>query len=149
MADWLLVTNLTSAGVMVGVIWFVQVVHYPMLAEFSEAVPVTSQVEHQRRTGWVVGLPLAVEGFVALGLLAVQPDAATTADVALLWVAAALLGIALASTLFLQVPRHARLAEAHDETVAAELVTTNWIRTAAWTIRLALLVVVTARVLTA
>ncbi len=142
----LLVVNLASAAVMVGVIWFVQVVHYPLLARFSEAVPATVAQEHQRRTGWVVGAPLAVEGFVALALLAWPPDAASTADTVALWAAAAVLGVALLSTVAIQVPQHGRLAVGHDAEVARRLVTGNWIRTVAWSVRLVLLIAVTARV---
>jgi uncharacterized membrane protein len=124
---------------MVGLIWMVQVVHYPMLAQMSALQPVTAAVDHQRRISRVVGPLMAAEGVTALVLLADRPQ---TMSVLSAWVAAALLGVALLSTVLVQVPLHARLAAAHDDEVAARLVTTNWVRTAAWTARGVLLAVV-------
>ena len=40
-----------------------------------------------------------------------------------------------ASTALLQVPAHGRLAEGFDTATHTRLVTTNWIRTIAWTAR--------------
>ena len=51
------------------------------------------------------------------------------------WVAAGWLGVALLSTVLVQVPLHARLAEHHDAQAAHRLVTSNWVRTVAWTVR--------------
>lgn len=117
---------------MVGVIWFVQVVHYPLLS----VVPVDSAssvaVEHQRRTGWVVMLPMTIEGVTTLLLLAMVPDGVAWF---VPWLAGIPLAVALLSTVLLSVPRHARMAAHPDETVGRELVSTNWVRTIAWTIR--------------
>jgi len=43
--------------------------------------------------------------------------------------------VALLSTLVVQVPLHRQLAQRHDSRLAQRLVTTNWIRTMAWTAR--------------
>lgn len=58
----LLLLNAVATWTMVGLIWFVQRVHYPLLALIGtdRARPVA--IEHQRRTAQVVGLPMAVEG---------------------------------------------------------------------------------------
>lgn len=117
---------------MVGLIWMIQVVHYPMLAAYSSLAPVTAATDHQARVSWVVGPLMAAEGVTALILLVDRPD---TMSIASAWIAAALLGIALASTVLIQVPLHSRLAEGHDDHSAQRLIKTNWIRTAAWTAR--------------
>lgn len=132
MNDVVLVLNTAASWTMVGVIWFVQVVHYPLLS----VVPVDSAkavaVEHQRRTGWVVMVPMTVEGVTTLLLLAMVP-----AGVAWFvpWLAGIPLAVALLATVLLSVPRHARMAANPDESVGRELVTTNWIRTIAWSLR--------------
>lgn len=122
--------NLVSTWTMVGVIWFVQVVHYPLLS----VVPVESAretaLEHQPRTAKVVGLPMFVEGATTLWLMFVRPDAV---EWWLAWVGGVTVAIALASTVLLSVPRHARMAERPDAEVGRELVVTNWPRTVAWT----------------
>jgi hypothetical protein len=130
--DVVLVLNTAASWTMVGVIWFVQVVHYPLLS----VVPVDSAkavaVEHQRRTGWVVMVPMTVEGVTTLLLLAMVP-----AGVAWFvpWLAGIPLAVALLATVLLSVPRHARMAANPDESVGRELVTNNWIRTIAWSLR--------------
>lgn len=127
-----LVIGAAATWAMVGLIWVVQVVHYPMLAQMSALSPVTAAVDHQRRITWVVGPLMTAEGVTVLLLLVDRPPTMTATAA---WIAAALLGVALASTVLLQVPLHARLAKAHDDEVARRLVATNWIRTIAWTAR--------------
>jgi hypothetical protein len=130
MDDLVLVLHLVSACIMVGVIWFVQLVHYPLLA----VVPVESAKQvaekHQKWTGIVVGPPMAVEGVSTLILWANTPSGVWWW---LTWVNGASLAVALLCTIFLSVPRHARMVEAPDEQVGRELVQTNWPRTIAWT----------------
>jgi uncharacterized membrane protein len=126
----LVVANAASAWVMVGVIWFVQVVHYPLLS----VVPVENarevSGEHQSRTALVVMVPMAVEGVTTLWLMFDRP-----ADVPwqLAWAGGVCVAVALLCTVLLSVPRHARMAENPDASVGRELVLTNWPRTVAWT----------------
>jgi len=119
----------------------VQVVHYPMLAEYSAVAPARAAIEHQRRITPVVGPLMAAEGATALILLVDRP---ATMGALSAWVAAALLGVALLSTIVVQVPLHGRLAEGHDDELARRLVTTNWLRTAAWSARGLVLAIVLA-----
>jgi len=74
---------------------------------------------------------MAVEGLTTLALLVDRPS-----DVAVMWpwLGAVLVAIALASTVFLSVPLHARMARAFDSTTGPRLVLTNWPRTIAWTL---------------
>ena len=127
-----LVAGAAATWAMVGVIWVMQLVHYPMLVAYSAASPVTAATDHQRRITWVVGPLMAVEGATTVALLVERP---ATMGVISAWVAAALLGVALASTWLLQVPMHSVLARGHDDEAGRRLIATNWIRTAAWTAR--------------
>jgi hypothetical protein len=131
MQNLALLLNVVSTCVMVGVIWFVQIVHYPLLA----VVPVESAkavaVEHQRTTSYVVGPPMAVEGVTTLYLLA---NAHSWVWWWLPWANAICLAVALGCTVLLSVPRHARMASHPDAQVGRELVLTNWPRTIAWTL---------------
>jgi hypothetical protein len=94
--EWVLLLNLASTGMMIGVIWFVQVVHYPLFGRVG-------------RDGWT--------------------------DYAAAWAGLGLIAVAWASTGLLQVPRHRVLGAG------------NWLRTAAWTLRGALLLWMLARLL--
>lgn len=79
---------------------------------------------------------MATEGITALVLLADRP---ATMGVVSAWMAASLLGLALLSTVLVQVPLHSRLAAGHDVDAARRLISTNWVRTFAWTARAVLL----------
>ena len=127
-----LVVGSAATWAMAGLIWMVQLVHYPMLATYSALAPATAAVDHQRRISWVVGPLMAVEGVTALVLLVDRPS---TMPLWSAWLAAALLGVALLSTVLVQVPLHTRLAQGHDERVGERLVNSNWVRTVAWTVR--------------
>jgi hypothetical protein len=123
---------------MVGVIWFVQLVHYPLLATIGIDRASEIAVEHQRRTGWVVGLPMAGEGATTLWLLFDLPNGVNSA---LPFVGGFLLAIALGSTIFLSVPLHEKMALAPTADIGYKLVRTNWPRTIAWTLRGVLLAI--------
>lgn len=137
MADVVLLLNLVSTFTMVGVIWFVQVVHYPLLSVVPVESASTVAVDHQRRTGWVVMLPMTVEGFTTLGLLKWVPDGVAWW---VPWLNGVFLAVALGCTVLLSVPRHARMAAQPDASVGRELVLTNWPRTIAWSARAVVLV---------
>jgi hypothetical protein len=133
-----LILNSVATLVMVGVIWFVQLVHYPLLALVGTDRAVEIAREHQRRTGWVVGGPMVVEGVTTLILLVDRPDGVF---LLLPWISAVFLAIALGSTVLLSVPLHEKMATNPDDTVGHRLVVTNWPRTMAWTTRGVLAVV--------
>ncbi len=128
----LLSVHLLATAAMVGLIWFVQVVHYPLFAAVGTDEFVAYEQAHQRRTAYVVGPPMAVEGVTALVLLVAAPDGVGPL---LPWLGAALLAVIHASTVFLQVPAHAALAQSPDRRTIDRLVRTNWIRTIGWTAR--------------
>ena len=127
-----MLVNFVAAAVMTGVIWFVQWVHYPLLATVSVEHAVETAIEHQRRTGQVLAIPMAVEGFTTLGLLISRP-----AGVQIIWpwFGAVLLAVALGSTVFVSVPLHAKMAINPTADVGRRLVVTNWPRTIAWSAR--------------
>jgi len=142
MIDAILISNLVASCVMTGVIWFVQHVHYPLLAQVEMGQAVAVAEEHQRRTGHVVALPMAFEGLTTLALLAQQPAGVSGF---LPWIGAILLAVALGCTVFLSVPLHAKMATNPDAQVGKKLVATNWPRTIAWSLRAVVCVVMVAQ----
>jgi len=130
-----LVAQFAATWTMVGIIWFVQVVHYPLFSRVDGPGSGSYAVENQRRTSWVVGPPMAVEGVTALWLAVTPPDGV---DRALPLVGMGLLALVLGSTVLLQVPAHARLVDGHEPSTVRRLVGGNWIRTFGWTARGAL-----------
>ena len=124
--------HLFSTQFMVGVIWFAQVIHYPLLGRVGKEAFVEYEEENTRRTGWVVIPIMAVELITALLLLWRQPAGLLPFCA---WLNAALLGGTWVSTFTLQGPYHNLLVKKFDPAVWHSLVRTNWIRTAAWTAR--------------
>ena len=118
---------------MVGLIWFVQIVHYPLMGAVPESGFSEYALAHQRRPTWVVGPVMFVEAGSAL-LLVITAHEQSVAMVTR-WIGLGLLAIVWASTFAVQVPLHAKLALGFDPVVWRRLVTTNWLRTIAWTAR--------------
>lgn len=137
-----LVVNAIATAFLAGVIWFVQVVHYPLFAAVPDDAAVAYAAEHQRRTGWVVSGPMVVEAATAVLLVADPP-----AGVGRALPVAGLLLVALlwAATWLLSVPCHRRLAAGPDPGAVRRLVATNWARTAGWTARAVLVAVMLLR----
>jgi len=128
----ILLANFVATCLMTGVIWFVQWVHYPLLAKVPVDRAVETAIDHQRRTGQVLAIPMAVEGFTTLGLLIIRPE---SVPIFWPWFGAVLLAVALGSTVFVSVPLHAKMATNPTADVGRRLVVTNWPRTIAWSLR--------------
>ncbi len=69
-----LLANVAATFLMVGLIWFVQVVHYPQFALVGEEYFVRYEAAHVRATTYVVLLPMLVELVTAI-MLAWEPPA--------------------------------------------------------------------------
>lgn len=129
---WLVLA--AHAGVtwaMTGLIWFVQVVHYPLFAAVGPSAFPAYHAAHTRLTTLVVAPLMLAEAALAVGLVVARVEPAWA-----VWTGVTLLGAVWLATFGLSVPRHAWLA-AHgaDVEVLRTLVATNWIRTLAWTAR--------------
>lgn len=131
---------------MVGVIWFVQIVHYPLFvrvgrdgfAEYSRA--------HSRLTGFVVGPPMLLEAGTALALVVRPPEGV---PFLLPVLGLVLLAAVWLSTAFLQSPQHTALGGGFAGSSHRLLVASNWLRTVLWTVRGVLVLVILAALLPA
>jgi hypothetical protein len=121
-----------STLLMAGLIWMVQLVHYPLFARVGRDAFCDYETSHTRRITWLVGPLMLLEAASAAALFFVL-DSAVTQVIA--GVGLALLLIIWLSTAFLQVPCHNRLSRGFDDATLRRLVGTNWIRTAVWSVR--------------
>ena len=117
-----------------GIIWFVQIVHYPLFPRLQPGGFPSFHAESLRRTSWLVVPLFATETVTAILLLWHRPSG--------LPLSLAVAGLSLVlvnwiSTLFLQMPRHRALSKGFNHYVYRELVATNWIRTFTSTARCA------------
>ena len=123
------VASLSSSWFMAGLIWIVQVVHYPLFGRVGREGFAAYESAHARLITPIVGPAMLVELVSSLALLAARPRGMPAWAA---WAGVALVGIAWASTAFVQVPLHGTLARGFDEDAHARLVATNWVRTIAW-----------------
>jgi hypothetical protein len=122
-----------------GLIWVIQVVHYPLMDQVADDRFREFHARHTRLISWVVVPPMAIE-LATAGLLiwSCPPGVSPTLPAA----GAALLAVVWLSTFGLQMPSHHRLGTGWDPGVHRRLVCTNWIRTWAWTLRSAIAVMI-------
>jgi hypothetical protein len=140
--DLLFITQFAATLFMTGLIWFVQIVHYPLFATVyahtsSDAFR-TYEDRHASRTSFVVFPPMAVELLTALAALFPGLRPSFLSQNATIASAALVLAI-WASTGLLQVPLHHRLASNPTAAAIRSLVLSNWVRTTLWTARAILL----------
>ncbi|MBD3256945.1 hypothetical protein GF377_00835 [candidate division GN15 bacterium] len=131
-----LLINVGVTSMMTGIIWFVQVVHYPLFAVIDPTGFAVYERGHTRLTGYVVA-PLMIIELVAAAWLVLS----NTAEA---WVA---LGLAVSLwiiTFTVHVPLHRALSSTHEPRLIRKLVATNWLRTILWTTRSGLLLLMLA-----
>jgi hypothetical protein len=121
---FILLVHAAATLFMVGAIWVVQVVHYPLFSQVGRAEFPAYETAH-----WI---PMLIEAVTALLLLADRP-ASIPFWVALVGVG--LVGVVWVSTMVLQVPQHNVLAGGFNQSAYEFLVNSNWIRTLAWSAR--------------
>lgn len=127
-----LLANLAATFVMVGIIWFVQIVHYPLFSSVGTAGFPAYSGAHARLTGLVVGPPMLTEAATTFALF-LDPPAGVP-----VWLAATgltLLAVIWLSTALLQAPRHREFGAGFDAASHRFLVASNWLRTACWSAR--------------
>ena len=133
----LFLSHLAATLYLVGLIWVVQVVHYPLMARVAPADFPAFESEHQRLIFRVVAGPMLLEGTTACLLTQFPPPQINSVW---LWSGVFLMGVIWWSTVCLQVPCHQALAKEFHPEIHQRLVFTNWLRTAAWTLRGSLVV---------
>lgn len=127
-----MVANVALGWFLAGLIWTIQVVHYPLFARVGRDGFVAYEQAHARLITLVVGPAMLAELLAAVGLVALRPKGVPAWAC---WASLALLAVIWLSTAFVQVPCHNALSRGFDAEVHARLVSTNWIRTAAWSAR--------------
>jgi len=128
-----LLVHFTSTVFLTGVIWLVQLVHYPSF-QFVKGDEFQKFCQfHQNSITWVVGPAMVVEVLTGIYLV-LSPIASGK-----LYLGLALIALLWLSTFFLSVPLHTKLLDGPNPEVIRNLVWTNWPRTLLWTVRSILL----------
>lgn len=126
------VANLVIAAALAGLIWTIQVVHYPLFARLDDDAWEAYMADHGRRITVLVGPLMPANVTVAAILLIRDPGALAVVNAVLAAGVLALTGLVFA-------PLHSRLTRA----TVPRLVALNWIRTAAWSAQVAVAIALT------
>lgn len=132
----ILLIALAATWAMTALIWVIQLVHYPIFDSIDPGEDNQGWIQfanrHTSSISIVVGPLMLAEGLTGLWL-AVTPPAGTSR--ALPIIALGLMAVAYGVTAFVSAPIHGQMSQRFDAQLHHRLVTTNWIRTAAWTAR--------------
>ena len=130
----MLILHLIATSVMVGVIWVIQLVHYPSFHFVELKQYTTFQRFHMARISYVV-IPAMLTELFTLILIVFSMD---QIDTLVLASAILLIFIWLMTAVFFS-GVHQKLTLGYDQTVVDKLVKLNWGRTLLWTLRLFLI----------
>lgn len=128
----MLVAQTFATAGMVGLIWFVQVVHYPLFSRVGSEHFSGYEFTHRWLVTFVQAPFMCVEAVSAVWLTFDAPSQIGTGWFVLGLV---LLAVPYLSTVVFQIPLHHQLSEEYDPVKLRRLVHTNWIRTIGWTLR--------------
>ena len=136
LTDLTFLATFATCLVMVGVIWVIQLVHYPLFSQVgSDGFP-GYHADHGRLISYIVMPVMLVELATAVWLVVSRPVYVPA------WAAYAglgLVGLAWLVTAFLSVPAHSARSTGFQDAAHRSLVLTNWLRTISWSARAALL----------
>ncbi|MBP7862891.1 hypothetical protein KA183_14495 [bacterium] len=136
MFNLLLILNAGCAWLMTGIIWFVQIVHYPLFASTGKDAFIPYVQAHRHLTSLVVAAPMVIEIVTALMLVFL----AKKDESFLCWIAFILVLAIWGCTAFGSIPCHEKLCtNGFDDGVHKLLLSSNWVRTVLWSIRAGLL----------
>jgi hypothetical protein len=128
MIEVLIIGHIAATWFMIGLIWTMQIVHYPLWIDIGKRESANYHGRHTRRIGWLVGIVGGVEFLTGSALLALIPDALSASGMSLLttiWLV----------TAFVQMPLHKRLGSYWSDSAIHRLIRGNWIRTLLWSMR--------------
>lgn len=139
----LLLVHALATWFMVGLIWTIQVVHYPLFRLVGEPGFVDYEQGHTARMGALLALPAFLEVVTGGLLVWLAPEGVSSG---LVLVGGFLLVVMWVVTLLVNVPQHRTLSTEWSDAVIGRLVATNWIRTAGWSLRGLLVALMVSRV---
>jgi hypothetical protein len=128
----LLLLHFFVTSALTGLIWTIQIVHYPLFAQVGVDRFIAYEQSHSFRISTIVGPLMGVEFLSSLWILwkrpfGMSPILAIGAFVVLLFVHL--------TTIVFSVPAHNVLGRGFDDGALHKLVLSNWIRTIGWSAR--------------
>jgi hypothetical protein len=120
--------HMASVFYMTGVIWLVQLVHYPLMSKVHPDLFIDFHNQHSSRITYVVGPMMLVQ----------LASSYFVSEWHWVWLGLSISSFAL--TFLVSVPIHNKLAHGWNPSLHNKLVLSNWPRTAVWTAHSLLLI---------
>jgi hypothetical protein len=121
---------------MTGIIWLVQMIHYPSFKLVGNDNFSNYHQNHLRQTSIVIAIPMVLEILTATYLFIFVDMFRNNV---LFLFTLALLFLIWIVTFLVSVPKHNTLSKGFNDQVTSALIKTNWIRTIGWSLRALLL----------
>ena len=124
----MLLLHIFSSFFMTGLIWLIQLVHYPTFHQIDESSFLRFTDFHGTRITWIVAPIMSLELATGLFQFCILQD--------VFWGSQMLLIAGIwAGTAFLSVPCHNELRKKRSKREIEKLVSSNWLRTILWSVR--------------
>lgn len=130
--EYLFLINYCSTLIMTGAIWLAQLSQYPLLAFVGPQYFIEYEKQHIKRISFLAWSIITIE--LITGLLLTSSYFPILPKVISI-ICFVLILINFLTTWFIQFPIHKKLSLGFNTTLHKKLVTTNWIRTIAWSLR--------------
>jgi uncharacterized membrane protein len=122
----LVTANLVVVAALAGLIWTIQLVHYPLFALVGADAWPRYEAEHQRRITWLVGPLMVANVVLGVAVFVAEPSVLRAVNGGLAITVFVATGLVFA-------PMHGALGTRATDAAIARLVHANWARTTAWT----------------
>ena len=122
------ILHLTTTFMMTGIIWIVQMVHYPAFHFIDKNDYLNFQLFHMRRISFIV-MPLMSFELISIILISIKDSSFSNF---------LLLGLTILIwliTFLLNVPLHNKLLNHHESLIISKLIQSNWPRTLCWSLK--------------
>ena len=123
-----IIIHFLSSFYMMVIIWFVQIVHYPLFLELTKNSMANYFKIHQSRISYLVVPGMIVEALSCIILY-------EFIDLTLWIILMSMICCIWLSTFMIQVPCHKKLLLVPNYRTINRLIVSNWIRTLLWTIK--------------
>ena len=125
--------HFASTAVMVGVIWVIQLLHYPTFYYIEKNNYSQFQKFHMNRISYIVIPAMVIEMLSGIMLVIINDDFIISFSLLVcIWI--------MTFVFFTNI--HQRLLSKYENTAVEKLVNLNWIRTVFWTVRLVILFII-------
>lgn len=144
LANAVFIINLFSTVAMTGAIWLAQLSLYPLMEFVGSHSYTNYEREHVRRISFVAWFLLSLELLTSVALVVWRPY---FLSIEYAWAGVIFVVVIWLNTWFIQYPIHKKLTQGYDEALHSKLVSTNWVRTFAWSARTVLMVIIISNII--